>query len=80
MGPWAGAPGLWRFTGTVHRCIKRQSSVSRSPAEIKWAKGYPPLLIVAADGGSAGSQLTPLTGAVARAERGDTGTISPQLG
>jgi hypothetical protein len=80
MGPWAGAPGLWRFTGTVHRCIKCHSSVSRSPVEIKLAKGYPPLLIVAADGGSAGSQLTPLTGAAARAERGGAGAISPELG
>jgi hypothetical protein len=80
MGPCSGALGLWWFTGTVHRCIKRRSSVSRSPAEIKWAKGYPPLLIVAADGGSAGSQLTPRTGAAAWAERGGAGAISPELG
>jgi hypothetical protein len=63
----------------VHRCIKRRSSVSRSTTEIEWAKEYPLLLIVAADGGSAGSQLTPPTGAAAQAEHGGAGAISPEL-
>jgi hypothetical protein len=54
-----------RFTGPwFHRCMKHQSLVSRSTAEIKWVKGYSPLLIMAAGGGSVSSELTPHTGAV----------------
>jgi hypothetical protein len=42
----------------VHMRIKHRSSVSRSTVEIKWAKGYSLLLIVAAGGGSVDSELT----------------------
>jgi hypothetical protein len=64
----------------VHKHIKHRSSVSRSTTEIKWAKGYSPLLIVAAGDGSVGSELIPLWERRLRTEHGGAGTISPELG
>jgi hypothetical protein len=43
----------------VHRRIKFESSVSRSTTEIKWAKGYSPLLIIATGNGLDGSEHIP---------------------
>jgi hypothetical protein len=69
------------FTGPqVHRCIKCWSSVSRSTSEIKWVKGYSPLVIVAAGDGTDGSELIPLQEWRLRTEHGEVGAISPELG
>jgi hypothetical protein len=64
----------------VHRHIKRQSSVSGSTTKIKWAKGYSPLLIVAAADGSDGLELIPIQEWRLRTKHGSTGMISLELG
>jgi hypothetical protein len=49
-------------------------------AEIKWVKGYSPLLIVAAGDGLDNPELIPLREWHLRTEHGGAGAISPELG